>query len=121
MIADLREHIRDEDTDILPRLQQAATPEQLQQMGQALERIKPLSPTRLHPLAPSRPRVNRVIGPITVRLDRARDAVVARLSRGETMPRLTRRRMRARLLLAVGTAVATGTALRRLLPLSDRP
>jgi hemerythrin superfamily protein len=114
MIADLREHIRDEDTDILPRLQQAATPEQLQQMGQALERIKPLSPTRSHPLAPSRPPANRVIVPITTRLDRSRDTVVARLTRGQAMPRLTRRRMRARLLLAVGTAVAAGTALRRL-------
>ncbi len=38
----------------------------------------------------------------------------ARLTRGQALPRLTRRRMRARLLLAVGTAVATGTALRRL-------
>ncbi len=114
MIADLREHIRDEDTDVLPRVQQAATLEQLHQMGQALERIKPLSPTRSHPLAPSRPPANRVIVPLTARLDRARDTVAARLTRGEALPRLTRRRSRGRLLAAVVTGVAAGAGLRRL-------
>ncbi len=113
MIADLREHIRDEDTDVLPRVEQAATREQLVQMGQALERIKPLSPTRSHPLAPSRPPANRVIVPLTARLDRARDTVVARITREGALPRLARRRSRTRLLAAVGTAVAVGAGLRR--------
>ena len=113
MIADLREHIRDEDTDVLPRLRQAATREQLQDMGEALERIKPFSPVRSHPRAPSRPPANRVIIPVTARLDRVRDSVIELLPGGEAMPRLTRRRMRLRLLLGVAAVATAGAAARR--------
>ncbi len=41
MIAELREHIHDEDSDLLSCVQQAATAGQLEEMGEALERIKP--------------------------------------------------------------------------------
>ncbi len=115
MVADLREHIHDEDSDVLPRVQQAATADQLQEMGEALERIKPFSPIRSHPRAPSRPPANRVIVPITARLDRVRDAGARRLGIGQALSTRTRRGRPAWRLLAVGgAAVVAGAAVRRL-------
>ncbi len=110
MIADLREHIHDEDSNVLPRVQQAATVDQLQEMGEALERIKALSPTRSHPRAPSRPPANRVIVPITARLDRVRDAVARRLGTGQALSTRTRRGRPAWRLLAVGAAAVVAAA-----------
>lgn len=114
LIADLREHIHDEDSDVLPRVQQAATADQLEEMGEALQRIKPFSPTRSHPRAPSRPPANRVVVPITARLDRVRDAMARRVGTGQARSTRTRRgRLTWRLLTVGGAAVVAVASVRR--------
>lgn len=106
---------QDEDSDVLPRVHQAATADQLEEMGEALERIKPFSPIRSHPRVPSRPPANRVIVPITARLVRVRDAVARRLGTGQAVSTRTRRGRPAWRLLAVGgAAVVAAASVRRL-------
>jgi hemerythrin superfamily protein len=78
LIADIRHHLRDEETDLLPRLRSACDAEELRELGRKFEQSKKAAPTRPHPSAPDRPPANKILGPGMGLIDRVRDAVSGR-------------------------------------------
>jgi hypothetical protein len=71
----LREDVRDEEDELLPRLQQAVGVRRLRALGVAWEAVRRTAPTRPHPVVSRRPPGNALAAvPLTV-LDRTRDAL----------------------------------------------
>lgn len=71
----LQEDVRDEEDELLPRLQRQVTTRQLQWLGLAWEVVRLLSPTRPHPVVARRPPGNVIAAlPLTI-TDRGRDAL----------------------------------------------
>jgi hypothetical protein len=88
----LREDVRDEEDQLLPRLQQRVPVGRLRRLGLAWELVRRVAPTRAHPVVARRPPGNVLAAlPLSV-LDRARDRVDAVLHRGpaRTGPALRR-------------------------------
>lgn len=78
----LREDVRDEEDELLPRLQQLLSPGQLRGLGLAWEVLRRTAPTRAHPVVARRPPGNVIAAlPLSV-LDRLRDLVDAAVLRG---------------------------------------
>jgi len=78
LTAAIRHHVRDEETDLFPRLRQSCSVEDLQALGRKVETAKKLAPTRPHPSAPDRPPFNKLLGPGAGLVDRVRDAISGR-------------------------------------------
>jgi hemerythrin superfamily protein len=71
----LRQDVRDEEDELLPRLQDALDVRRLRMLGVAWEAVRRTAPTRPHPVVSRRPPGNVLAAlPLTV-LDRARDAL----------------------------------------------
>lgn len=71
----LREDVRDEEDELLPRLQDALDVRRLRLLGVAWETVRRMAPTRPHPVVSRRPPGNTLAAfPLTV-LDRSRDAL----------------------------------------------
>ncbi len=71
----LREDVRDEEDELLPRLQDALDVRRLRMLGVAWEAVRRTAPTRPHPVVSRRPPGNALAAvPLTV-LDRSRDAL----------------------------------------------
>jgi hypothetical protein len=71
----LREDVRDEEDELLPRLQEAVDVRRLRLLGVAWEAVRRTAPTRPHPVVSRRPPGNALAAlPLTV-LDRSRDAL----------------------------------------------
>jgi hypothetical protein len=69
----LREDVRDEEDELLPRLQDVVDVRRLRRLGIAWEVVRRTAPTRPHPVVSRRPPGNALAAlPLTV-LDRARD------------------------------------------------
>jgi hemerythrin-like domain-containing protein len=75
LISDIRHHIQDEEKDLLPKLQQAYSPEELRELGEKVMRAKKFAPTRPHPSAPDRPPANLILDAGAGLIDRLRDAL----------------------------------------------
>lgn len=75
LIADVRHHVEEEETEFFPALREAATPEQLADLGDRLSKAKATAPTRPHPGAPNTPPGNIAAGPVAGAVDRVKDAV----------------------------------------------
>lgn len=91
LIEVLREDVRDEEDELLPRLQELVQPAQLRALGVAWEAVRRTAPTRPHPTVARRPPGNALAGlPLTV-IDRSRD-VLDRGAERSTAP--TARRLR---------------------------
>ncbi|MFI9743314.1 hemerythrin domain-containing protein [Streptomyces sp. NPDC052494] len=71
-------HVQDEETNLFPMLQQACTPQQLDDLGDKIRRAKTMAPTRPHPAAPSSPAASKLLAPGAGLVDRARDFVTGR-------------------------------------------
>ena len=80
LIADVRHHIADEESDLLPRLQQSCSADQLVELGKQVSEAKKVAPTRPHPAAPDTPPANKLLAPGTGLVDRLRDALSGRSS-----------------------------------------
>ncbi len=78
LIDDIRHHVGDEEQDLLPRLKNNCTPEQLQDLGTKFLLAKDSAPTRPHPSAPDRPPANLILDPGVGMVDRLRDALAGR-------------------------------------------
>jgi hemerythrin superfamily protein len=79
----LREDVRDEEDELLPRLQERLKPRQLRQLGIAWETVRAIAPTRAHPVVSRRPPGNALAAvPLTV-VDRLRDRVDRRIQAAE--------------------------------------
>lgn len=77
LIADVRHHVREEETEMLPQLEAAVPRSRLEELGERMESAKATAPTRPHPHAPSTPG-NLVAGPAAAVVDRVRDAASGR-------------------------------------------
>lgn len=78
----LREDVRDEEDELLPRLQAVLSPARLRGLGLAWEVVRRTAPTRAHPVVARRPPGNVVAAlPLSV-LDRLRDLVDGIVLRG---------------------------------------
>lgn len=79
----LREDVRDEEDQLLPRLQAAVPVRRLRQLGVAWEAVRRTAPTRPHPVVSRRPPGNALAAlPLTV-LDRSRDVLDAGAGRSD--------------------------------------
>lgn len=78
----LRQDVRDEEDELLPRLQARLTPDQLRLLGLAWEVVRTIAPTRAHPIVSRRPPGNILSALPLALLDRCRDLLEARLHRG---------------------------------------
>jgi hemerythrin superfamily protein len=80
LIADIRHHVEDEENDLLPKLRDACSAEQLGELSEKFQRAKSMAPTRPHPSAPDRPPANKILAPGAGLVDRLRDALTGRNS-----------------------------------------
>ncbi|HWU09833.1 MAG TPA: hemerythrin domain-containing protein [Streptomyces sp.] len=69
----IREDIRDEEDELLPRLQDALGPARLRRLGVAWEAVRRSAPTHPHPAVPRRPPGNAFLGVPLSGYDRVRD------------------------------------------------
>jgi hypothetical protein len=75
---EIDEHIREEEGELLPRLREAVTQEELDRLGGLLARAKQTAPTRPHPGAPDEPPALAFAGPVAAAYDRLRDRLQGR-------------------------------------------
>lgn len=78
VIADVRHHVGEEEEHLLPRLQDACSVEELQELGRMVVRAKDSAPTRPHPSAPDSPPANLILAPGVGMIDRLRDKLSGR-------------------------------------------
>jgi hemerythrin superfamily protein len=78
LIEDIRHHVQDEESDLLPKLRAACDATELDELGEKFENSKKMAPTRPHPSAPDRPPANKILGPGVGLIDRMRDAITGR-------------------------------------------
>ncbi|WP_046469694.1 hemerythrin domain-containing protein [Allosalinactinospora lopnorensis] len=78
LIEEIRHHVSDEENDLLPRLRQACSREELLELGRKVQNAKTTAPTRPHPNAPDTPPANRILDPGAGMIDRMRDALTGR-------------------------------------------
>jgi hypothetical protein len=74
LIAAARDHIAEQERDLLPRLRRACPADRLESLGRRAEAVKRIAPTRPHPHTP----VSRLVVPGTGLVDRVRDDVTKR-------------------------------------------
>ena len=75
LIGNVRHHVDEEETDLLPKLKAAIGSEELRDMGAKLAAAKKMAPTHPHPKAPNTPPGNIVGGAAAAVMDKARDAL----------------------------------------------
>jgi hemerythrin-like domain-containing protein len=78
LMTEIREHVAQEEGEMLPQLRSIFSHEELVKIGQQVEAVKKLAPTRSHPSAPDQPPGDLILGPIAGLFDRLRDAVTHR-------------------------------------------
>ncbi|MDO0929335.1 hemerythrin domain-containing protein [Streptomyces sp. TG1A-8] len=69
----IRQDIRDEEDEVLPRMREALSDRQLRRIGAAWEAVRATAPTRPHPGVPRRPPGNALRGVPLSLFDRLRD------------------------------------------------
>ncbi|RLV55523.1 hemerythrin domain-containing protein [Aeromicrobium phragmitis] len=87
LAAVLREDVRDEEDELLPRLQEKLSVPQLRALGVAWEAVRRISPTRAHPVVARRPPGNVLSSLPLSAVDRLRDGADV-LARGDVAPHL---------------------------------
>jgi iron-sulfur cluster repair protein YtfE (RIC family) len=78
LIADVRHHVREEESEMLPKLRRSLDRKALRDLGDALRRAKRTAPTRPHPHAPDQPPASTIAGTMAGVVDRVRDAAAGR-------------------------------------------
>jgi hemerythrin superfamily protein len=78
LMKDIRHHIEDEEGDLLPKLRQACSKDDLHELGEKFAKAKKTAPTRPHPAAPDHPPANKILDPGAGLIDRMRDALTGR-------------------------------------------
>ncbi|KAF9964258.1 hypothetical protein BGZ70_006709 [Mortierella alpina] len=73
LMKNLSEHIKEEEEDHMPALEQAMTEEESEKLHKSFQRSKMFAPTRSHPSAPDKPPFENVAGLMAAPLDKLRD------------------------------------------------
>jgi hemerythrin superfamily protein len=87
LMSEIRHHIEEEESDLLPQLQAACSEEQLRDLGAKVVRAKAMAPTHPHPYAPDKPPANKLLAPGAALVDRMRDALTGRETLNRQRPR----------------------------------
>ena len=85
LIAEIRQHLLEEESDLFPRLRSTCTAEELRELGRKVELAKKMAPTRPHPSAPDKPPANKLLAPGAGLVDRVRDALSGRATSMEDL------------------------------------
>lgn len=75
VVAAVREHVSDEERDVLPRLEAATGADLRENLGTLVEKAKSVVPTHPHPLVPGTATAQLIAGPWASIVDRIRDLV----------------------------------------------
>lgn len=75
LMENVRQHVKEEEGEMFPKVRKAMKPEQLRALGEQLEEAKKSAPTRPHPAAPDEPPGNVVAGSMAAVMDVGKDAV----------------------------------------------
>lgn len=73
LMGDLSKHIEEEEKDDLPKLEDALTTEESEELATSFGRTKIFVPSRSHPSAPDKPPFETVIGLMTAPIDHLAD------------------------------------------------
>jgi hemerythrin superfamily protein len=74
-------HVEEEEEEVFPKARKAFTQEEINRLGETIEALKKVAPTRPHPRAPDAPPGNIVSGAMASVLDRSRDFLSGRHAR----------------------------------------
>ncbi|KAL7815154.1 hemerythrin HHE cation binding domain-containing protein [Trichoderma gracile] len=74
LYTDLKQHIREEEEEDLPKLEQAVSGDESRQLSKSFQRTKMFVPTHSHPSAPDKPPFETVVGLLSAPLDKLMDA-----------------------------------------------
>lgn len=75
LMTEIREHVTAEENEMFPHMRSIFSQQELVKMGEQVEAVKRIAPTRPHPSAPDQPPGNLMLGPAAGLFDRLRDAV----------------------------------------------
>ena len=75
VVAAVREHVSDEEGDVLPKLRTATDADLREKLGTLVENAKSVVPTHPHPLVPGTATAQLIAGPWASIVDRIRDLV----------------------------------------------
>ncbi len=75
VIADVTDHVKEEETELFPKVRQTMSKQELTDMAGLMRAAKRAAPTRPHPHAPSTPPGNVIVGAAAAVVDTVRDAV----------------------------------------------
>jgi hemerythrin superfamily protein len=78
LMAAIRQHVTEEEGTAFPQFRQAVSKDELESMGETVEKLKKIVPTHPHPMAPDHPPFNALLGPGAGLLDRVRDMLSGR-------------------------------------------
>jgi hemerythrin superfamily protein len=71
VIENVRHHVKEEEDELFPKVREAMTVQQLEELGDALAAAKEGAPTRPHPFQPDQPPLNVLLGAPMAVVDRA--------------------------------------------------
>lgn len=75
LIPAIRHHVDEEENELFPRVREALTADELDELGDTMEQLMKVVPTRPHPHEPKTPPANLLTGPMAGALDRLRDGI----------------------------------------------
>jgi hypothetical protein len=73
LLAEVQTHVYEEERTLLPGLERALRPLEIDRLGKMIDKAKKVAPTHPHPLATDKPPANVVAGMGAAIFDRARD------------------------------------------------
>ncbi|WNG24460.1 hemerythrin domain-containing protein [Cystobacter fuscus] len=109
LMENIRHHVKEEETELFPKLERVMGKAELNALGAALEQAKTLAPTHPHPMSPDTPPGNVISDALAKILDMGRDAAreVGRRA-GKVATQMVNRAKNPR-----GTAKASGGTAKR--------
>lgn len=72
-MSDLRQHIKEEESDDLPAIENVLSLDESRELSRSFRRTKMFTPTRSHPLAPDKPPFETAVGLMTAPIDHLGD------------------------------------------------
>ena len=78
LMESIKEHVAEEENDVFPQFRTKVDADELNKLGETVQRLKKIVPTHPHPMAPDHPPFNALLGPGAGLVDRLRDMLTGR-------------------------------------------